>query len=101
MSLFPFILSVATTSASNMNVSAAGQENCFMTSTRSGNLDVVSSPFREKIHTVPSSNLWIWARWPSYLYSQVKAFSWERLKKFLNPLSNFCKHGFYRYPWDH
>jgi hypothetical protein len=80
MSLFPFILSVATTSASNMNVSAAGQENCFMTSTRSGNLDVVSSPFREKIHTVPSSNLWIWARWPSYLYSQVKAFSWERLK---------------------
>lgn len=55
------------TSASSMKVCPVRLHDSLIISTTSGNLLVVSSPFLEKMRTEPSANLWIWARWPSYL----------------------------------
>lgn len=45
------------TSASSMKVIAAGLHDSLIILIRSGNLDVVSSPFRENMRTDPSTNL--------------------------------------------
>lgn len=57
----------AFTSASSMKVTASGLQDWLIILIRSGNLEVDSSPFREKTCTDPSTSLWICARWPSYL----------------------------------
>lgn len=56
------------TSASIMKVETAGLQNSLIMFIKSGNLAVVSFICREKTFTDPSASLWIWARWPSYLW---------------------------------
>uniref|UniRef100_A0A2P2JBR9 Uncharacterized protein n=1 Tax=Rhizophora mucronata TaxID=61149 RepID=A0A2P2JBR9_RHIMU len=53
INLQSFFLSTATTSASKMKVTASGLQHSLIILIKSGNLDVVSSPFREKTQILP------------------------------------------------
>lgn len=70
------------TSASKTKVDTEELKDSCIMHTKSGNLDVVSSPFRENTRTDPSLNLWIWARWPSYLQHPRKKLAWHSQKIF-------------------
>lgn len=77
-----------------MKVNASGLQDWLIILIRSGNLEVDSSPFREKICTDPSTSLWICARWPSYL--QLCKL-WP-----IAYLSNFqTKHTWHRANWEY